>query len=294
MTKPRISLALSGGGARGLAHIGVIEELEDQGYTISSIAGTSMGALVGGVYAAGAMPAFKEWMLTLDKIKMLRLVDFSFSTQGLIKGDRVFNKMRDYLSQVNIEDLDIPFCAVAVDIVNKQEVVFSSGDIYKAIRASVSIPSVFTPVKREKALLVDGGVLNNIPVNHVKRIRGDMLAAVDVNASIPPVKPEVSEEVNAERQGIYQEKMKQLQKHLKNILPANSRHNMGYFELMTETISLMTNTISGLILEKFPPDLLISISRQSAGTFDFYRAEELIEIGHIVTRQALENLNDKK
>lgn len=293
MKKARVSLALSGGGARGLAHIGVIEELEAQGFEICAIAGTSMGALVGGVYAAGKLDAFKEWMLTLDKIKMLRLIDFSFSTQGLIKGDRVFNKMHEYIAEVNIEDLGIPYAAVAVDILQKKEVVFTSGNIYKAIRASVSIPSVFTPVKKEKALLVDGGVLNNIPVNHVKRLRGDLLVAVDVNANIPAVLPEVSDEISAERQSIYQEKMLQLQKHLKKILPVNSKQQIGYFELMNETISLMTNTISSLILEKYPPDIMIRISRQSAGTFDFYKAEELIEIGHMVTREVLETYKKK-
>lgn len=290
----KVSLALSGGGARGLAHIGVIEELEDQGYKICSIAGTSMGALVGGVYAAGKLPEFKDWMLTLDKVKMLRLIDFSFSTQGLIKGDRVFNKMHEYVSEVNIEDLGIPFVAVAVDLLHRKEVVFDRGNIYKAIRASVAIPSVFTPVKKDKALLVDGGVLNNIPVNHLKRIPGDLLVAVDVNADISPVKPEVSEEVEAERQGIYQEKMHQLQQHLKKILPVTSKKHMGYFNLMTETISLMTSAIAGLILEKYPPDLMISISRQSAGTFDFYKAEELIEIGHMVARDTLQTHRDNK
>ena len=292
--KNKISLALSGGGARGLAHIGVIEELEDQGFKICSLAGTSMGAVVGGVYAAGKLPEFKEWMLTLDKIKMLRLIDFSFSTQGLIKGDKVFNKMHDYIADVNIEDLDIPFTAVAVDILHKKEVVIRKGNIYNAIRASVSIPSIFTPVKKDKALLVDGGVLNNIPVNHLKRIPGDLLVAVDVNADIPPVAPEVTKEVEAERQGIYQEKMQQLQKHLKKMLPVNSKQHMGYFNLMTETISLMTNTISGLILEKYPPDLMINISRLSAGTFDFYKAEELIEIGHMVARKTLEEYREGK
>ncbi|HSG67288.1 MAG TPA: patatin-like phospholipase family protein [Bacteroidales bacterium] len=286
--KTKVSLALSGGGARGLAHIGVIEELEDKGFEISAIAGTSMGALVGGVYAAGKMPEFKEWMLTLDKVKILRLVDFSFSTQGLIKGDRVFSKMNDYISEISIEDLKIPYAAVAVDLLEKREVVFTKGSIYKAIRASVSIPSVFTPVKKDKTLLVDGGVLNNIPVNHVKRMPGDILIAVDVNANIPPVKPEISEEDDAERQGMYMEKMQLLQKHLRKMLPGNSKAHMGYFDLMNETISLMTNTISSMILEKHPPDLLIRISRQSAGTFDFYKAEELIEIGHMMARDALD------
>ena len=119
-------MVLSGGGARGIAHIGVIEELEKQGYEIVSIAGTSMGAMVGGVYALGKMAEFKKWMCSLDKIKVFNLVDFSFSNQGLVKGDRVFNAMKEFIEDKNIEDLKIRFVAVAVDLLNKKEVVFTS------------------------------------------------------------------------------------------------------------------------------------------------------------------------
>ena len=144
--KQPISLVLSGGGARGIAHIGAIEELEKQGFKIKSIAGTSMGALVGGLYALGKMQEYKEWIFTLDKLDIFRLIDFTFNTQGLIRGDRVFNKMKKFIPDMNIEELKIPYAAVATDITNGKEVVFTNGSIYEAIRASIAIPTVFTPV----------------------------------------------------------------------------------------------------------------------------------------------------
>ena len=175
--KKNVALVLSGGGARGIAHIGVIEELEKQGFDIKSISGTSMGALVGGVYAVGKMQEYKNWICTLDKFDVFKLVDFTFSTQGLVKGDRVINKMKEFIPDINIEDLKIYYAATATDISRKEEVVFTKGSLYEAVRASISIPTVFTPVKTENSLLVDGGVINNVPINHVKRTKDDIIIA---------------------------------------------------------------------------------------------------------------------
>ena len=153
-TKKKVSLVLSGGGARGIAHIGVIEELEKQGYEIVSISGTSMGSLVGAIYSLGKMEEFKNWIYTMDKLDIFKYIDFTFSTQGLVKGDRVFNKMKEFIPDRNIEDLKINYSATATDITNKKEVVFTKGSIYEAVRASVAIPTVFTPVKIENSLLI--------------------------------------------------------------------------------------------------------------------------------------------
>ncbi len=290
----QIALVLSGGGARGIAHIGVIEELEKQGLEITSLAGTSMGSLVGGVYALGKLKEFKEWMLTLDKMKVFSLVDFTFSTQGLVKGDRVLNRIQEFVSGRNIEELGIPYAAVAVDLLKKEEVVFRKGSIFEAIRASISIPSVLTPVKKGEALLVDGGVLNNIPVNHVQRTKGDLLIAVDVNADVDLRTLKGSIEENGEKKSVYLEKLEQFQQYLKKMLPGNDDDGMGYFDLMTQTISLMTATIARNNMEKSPPDVLVEISRQSAGTYDFFMAEELVERGRIATREALERFKANK
>lgn len=287
MTKQKIALVLSGGGARGIAHIGVIEELEKQGYEITSIAGTSMGALVGGVYALGKMEEFKNWLYSLDRSKVFNLVDFTFSTQGLVKGDKVINKMKEFIMDKNIEDLPIPYAAVAVDLINKKEVVFTQGSIYKAIRASIAIPTVLQPVKTKTGLLVDGGVLNNMPISQIKRISGDHLFAVDVNADIPVYKPLVTIEENQTMLGLYQNKMKAFYQQFNWKTPKESEEQLGYFDLMNKTIGLMTHHIAQISMEKYPPDLLIQISRESATMFDFYKAEELVEIGRFAAKKYL-------
>jgi len=294
--KPKITLVLSGGGARGIAHIGVIEELERRGYEIASVTGTSMGALVGGVYADGAIAPFKDWMLSLDRRKVFSLVDFTFSKSGLVKGDKVFNKMKDFIQDTPIEDLRIPFAALAVDLINNKEVLFRKGSLFDAIRASVSIPSVLTPVKTEDGLLVDGGVLNNIPTNHAPRIKGDLLVAVNVNAKIPVQLPDISEEEGEKQKRAYQNKIEEFYSHLKKILPQGSgekksqdkeEEEMGYFNLIDTTISLMTYHLAQISLKEHKPDVLIEVSRDACGTYDFFKAEELVEMGREATNKAL-------
>lgn len=290
--KKNISLVLSGGGARGTAHIGVIEELEKQGFVIKSIAGTSMGSVVGGVYACGNLKAYKEWLYTLDKLKVFRLVDFTLSKQGLIKGKRLFNKMKMFLPEkINIEDLNINFTTTATDIINEKEVIITSGSIYKAVRSSVSIPTVFTPVKTADTLLVDGGVINNIPINCVKRTENDILVVVNVNADVPVYKPVISKEEDIDRQTIYNEKTEEFNKHLKK-QKRKKAEKMGYFSIIDRTISLMAGQLDKLTIEKYKPDILINISRDTCGTFDFYKAKELVEIGRYKCIQSLEEYNN--
>ncbi len=296
--KRLVSLVLSGGGARGIAHIGAIEELERRGYEIASVAGTSMGALVGGVYADGAMDAFRDWMLSLDRRKILNLVDFTVSRVGLVKGDRVFNKMKDFIPDSMIEDLDIPYAAVAVDLINNKEVVFREGSLFDAIRASVSIPSVLTPVKTKDGLLIDGGVMNNIPVEHVSRVPDDLLVVVNVNASIPVAMPQISREEDEKQKRAYQKKIEEFQAHLQKILPhgfaekhaRSHEERMGYFNLIDRTVSLMTNHMAQMSLKYYPPDVLIEISRDACGTLDFFKAGEMLDMGRAATVEALDKL----
>lgn len=288
MKNKKVSLVLSGGGARGIAHIGVIEELLKNGYEIHAIAGTSMGALVGGVYAQGKMDDFKNWLYTLDKMKVFQLVDFTFSLQGFVKGEKVLKKMKDFIPDGNIEDLPIHFQAVATDLLNKEEIVFRDGSLYNAIRASISIPTVFTPVSLENRLLVDGGVLNNIPIKYAVRQPDDLLVVVNVNADCPVYQtfPEVAE--TKVEKAAYQKKINEAyeylnEKWLKSFpvkeRPAPKTKSMGYFELMNKTLTLMMNQADQMLLQQHQPDYIINISRDNAGTFDFFRAEELVEIG---------------
>ena len=288
----KISLVLSGGGARGIAHIGVIEELEKQGLEIASVAGTSMGALVGGVYALGKMEEFKQWVFSLNKRKIFNLIDFSFSLQGLIKGDKVLNKMKKFIADKNIEDLKIAYSATATDLINKKEVVFTKGSIYEAIRSSISIPTVFTPVKKENTLLVDGGIINNIPINNAKRVPGDLLIVVNVGADVEVLTLPRSKEEARTKQSLYQKKIKNFYKRLQKTNSMSSKEEqMGYFDLINTTISLMMDNVSQISLKQNPPDILINISRDTCSTFDFFRAEELVEIGRYAAVKSLDKFN---
>lgn len=286
--KQKVALVLSGGGARGIAHIGVIQELEKQGFEICSIAGTSMGAVVGGIYALGKMNELKEWLFTLDKIKVFSLIDFTFNHHGFIKGDKVLAKMQEFISDKNIENLDIPYTATATDIINSKEVVFTQGSVYDAIRASISIPTVIKPVKVGKSLLVDGGVLNNIPINNVVRQPNDLLVVVDVNAKVPLIKPFASKKENEAKQSVYMQKITSFYNHLNILHPAAKEEKLSFFNLLDKTISLMMHHSSELLLKQHKIDMLINISRESCSTFDFFKAEELVEIGQYVAAQMID------
>ncbi|MGA9335991.1 MAG: patatin-like phospholipase family protein [Rudaea sp.] len=182
MASPTVSLVLGSGGARGYAHIGAIEELLAQGYDIRCIAGSSMGALVGGVYAAGKLDAYRDWVLTLQRFDVLRMLDWTFRGGGLIKGNRIIEKLRELIGDVRIEDLPLSYTAVAVDLRAQREVWFSRGSLFEAIRASIAIPAVFRPHHYQGRTLVDGGLLNPVPVTPTLRDLTDCTIAVDVNA----------------------------------------------------------------------------------------------------------------
>ena len=266
--KKDITLVLSGGGARGIAHIGVIEELVKLNVNIASISGTSMGALIGGIYAVGKLEEFKQWMLKVNRTKIFKLIDFSFSTQGLVKGERIFNEIKEFITDVNIEDLPIKYTATAFDIANGREVVFDKGSLFNAIRASISIPTIFTPLTLGDSVFIDGGVVNNIPINTAKRVENDIVIAVNVNAG-------VTDDI------VYYSELEQLAK--QNLKANKSQYrinkNINYFFLVNNSLVTMTNHISNLILEKYPPDVLVEIPRNGAGIFEFYNAKAIINSG---------------
>ena len=288
----KVALVLSGGGARGIAHIGIIEELETRGYEITSIAGTSMGSLIGGAYATGKMDQLKEWIYTLDRGKALRLVDFTLSRQGFIKGDRVLGRMQHFIPDVNIEDLHLPYAAVAADLVGREEVVFTKGSLYHAIRASIAIPTVFTPVREGKSVLVDGGVLNNIPMSHVQRTEGDIMVASFVNADIPPDRPALTIE-GKQQQKDYNKKIRDFNLHMRKS-PSGNRQKLGYFSILTKTFDLMTLRMAEDKLKKFDPEILIQVSRESCNVYDFYKAEQQVEAGRRAAKSALDAIEEQQ
>lgn len=281
--RKKVALVLSSGGARGVAHIGVIEGLLERGFEISSIAGSSMGAVIGAVYAAGKLEVFREWITNLDRLDVIRLMDFTFSAQGFVRGERVFNEMSRFMGELNIEDLPIPFVAVATDVTEGREVVFRKGNLYEALRASAAIPSVMKPVWKDGHQLVDGGVLNPIPIQHVHREEGDILVVSDVNADIPvPAEMKKEPAVNQrwaaiiERWNLFSEKQPR-------------EKGLSYFDIITRSVDLMQDRISDFIIQDMKPDLVVKTSRYTCSTFEFYKSDSLIQCGRSQLKMLLEN-----
>ncbi|MBA7543069.1 putative NTE family protein [subsurface metagenome] len=201
--------------------------------------------------------------------------------------------MKKFIPDMNIEDLKIHYAATATDIINNKEVVFTKGSVYDAVRASIAIPTVITPVKDENSILVDGGVIDPVPIAHVKRTKNDILIVVHVNADIPVYKPFISVSHKDKKQSIYLKKIKKFQNQLYKINPKSKNEKLGYFNLIDKTISSMTYQISKMSIEKHSRDILINISRHSCGTFDFYKAEELVEIGRHAAIKSIKEYKNK-
>lgn len=266
-------MVLSSGGARGLAHIGAIEALEERGYHISSIAGSSMGALIGGVYAAGKLKEFREWMKTIDRKKMLELTDFSFSINHLVKGTRIIEAIMTFVPDMPIEDLPIPYCAVATDWKSGEEVVFREGSLFDAIRASISLPSFYEPVRRDGRILIDGGVINPIPLNRVQRQEGDLLVGVDVSGHNYKRQWERQHELAKRHKADKSLKAQILDKLIPDDLDFN------YFSVLSRTSSLMIRQNSILMEKLTNPDMLIDIQMSSYGGFDYDKSEKIVTLG---------------
>lgn len=279
--KKDVALVLSSGGARGLAHIGAIEELEAQGYRITSIAGCSMGALIGGVYAAGKLEEFREWMKTVDRKKMLELTDFSLSLNHIAKGARILEAIMEFVPDMLIEDLPIPYCAVATDLKGGHEVVFSKGSLFDAIRASISLPSFYEPVYRDGMILIDGGVTNPIPLNRVVRHDGDILVGVDVSGHDYKKQWEIQQELAEKRK----HSTSLSQQILNKLIPDNLEFN--YYTMLSRVSSVMIRQNSILMAQLMKPDVLVDIQMSRYGGFDYDKSEKIIAIGRQKTEQAL-------
>lgn len=289
----KVALVLSSGGARGLAHIGVIESLVAQGYEITSIAGSSMGALVGAFYACGKLEEYKEWVINLDRYDVFKLIDFTFSVQGFIRGEKVFKTLKELIPDRKIEDMNIPFAAVVTDIHNKSQEVFTTGSMYQAVKASVAIPTVIKPVVINGRKYIDGGVTNPIPVEHVKRQQGDILVVSNVNAIKPYTKVVKDKAAEAAEAASYNQKIQTFLSGWNKFLPGNTEaeKKLGFFDLINESIDMMQDKLTYLLLDKHQPDLLINISRDAASTFEFYKAKEMIKAGKDAFDQVYEEMN---
>jgi len=278
--KRNVALVLSSGGSRGLAHIGVINELCKQGFQISSVSGSSIGSVIGGLYAMGKLHEYTHWVSSFNKRDVWGFMDFTLASNGLLKGERVFDKMKTFIPDMNIEDMPIAFAAVATDILHEKEVVFTKGSFYEAAMASVAIPAVFTPVKYTDTILVDGGVLNPIPIEHVLRKNGDILIVVNLYSE---KKVDIPKEKNTDNGYL-----NRLINPLLTLISTGDKSSKGYYSLLSSTTSAMIHRIAKMSIEKHKPDLVINIPHDSANTFDFYRAKELIELGENATKKALQ------
>ena len=305
MKSKNVALVLSSGGARGIAHIGVIEELEKRGYNITSVSGTSIGAIIGGFYAAGKLDEYSEWVCSLGPVNIFNLIDVSFSTKGIIKGKRVFKKMSEWMEGVTFEDLNIPFSCVAVDLKNRKEVVFNKGDVLQAIRASIAIPGYLEPQIINDISLYDGGIMNPIPIDLVKKNPGDLVIAVDLNTyetnfnSREYFNHDSEEESNilnlmSEMWNNTTKHIESLQRRLSNetkekeIVAHNKEKHLTHIGALTKMFDLIQENVTNQAIEKEKPDLVIRIPQNICNIFEFHKSKELVEFGRIRAIEALD------
>lgn len=283
----QVSLVLGSGGARGHAHLGVIRAIEERGLEIRNLAGTSMGAVIGGIHAAGALETYTEWAYRLEVGDVVKLLDFSFRG-SVFKGERVYDVLGELIGHRKIEDLGIGFTAVATDIDAQREIWLNSGPLFQAVRASSAVPGVFEPVRVNGRTLVDGGLVNPIPIAPTLNDDTDLTIAVNLNAmsghrrqrpSPPRVEP--TEEDQAYRSRI---------KRFIGELFGNSERateRLPASRLMVRSIDVMQGAIARLKLAAYVPDVVVEIPREAAGFFEFNRAEELAALGYEATLEAL-------
>jgi len=307
-----VALVLGSGGARGMAHIGVIKEIEARGYEIISVSGCSMGAVIGGFYCANKLDGFYAWAKSLSYIDLLRLVDFSFISNGAIRGDKVFAVLAEMLDDIQIEDLPIPFTAVATDLSNSKEVWFQRGPLEQAMRASAAIPGLFQPVERDSRIFVDGGVLNPLPIAASVSAHADHIIAIDLNADVPipeleksiaqPAKSVVTiideeDDKNDWLNSIVNKASKwfanddELEASDLEVVKEKARtnvSNLGKLEILYQMFEVMQASLSQYKIAGYPPDLLVRIPQSSGEMYEFHRTEELVELGQNIAKQALD------
>ena len=282
----RISLVLGSGGARGLAHIGVIQALEEQGWQIASIAGASMGALVGGLYAAGKLDEYRQWVCKVRRFDVLRLLDLSLGASGLVKGERLIATLRQQLGDAEIEQLAIPFTAVATDLNDGREIWLTRGSLFSAIRASIGMPLFFHPYRYQGRLLIDGGVVNPVPLAPVLRDGHNRVIAVNLNG--PPLPAAALQALLKEEEGhSLQQRLSELFARLPGQRAHEETQQLGMLEVASQALDVMQEVIARQRLAAYPPDLLVEIPRNLAGVLEFHRAGTLIAAGYQLAQAAL-------
>ena len=324
MDTKNVALVLSSGGPRGWAYIGAIEELLQRGYKITSVAGTSIGSLVGGIYAAGKLDEVKEWLFSLDAWKVFSLMDISISKNHLLKGDKVIDAIKEIVPDINIEDLNIPYRAIAADLFTGEEVVFDKGPLFDAIRASISIPSLFRPVKYGYRTLVDGGIVNTMPIDKAIRVEEDILVAFDVNdIDIDAIRQVLVEEARMTEDRLKADK--NLEDETKAVI-RSVRHNEtmslieklklavlqgqkvishklqedapeheytfddNYYSILSRTFAIMNHALAKAASDRYRPDILVKMPFDAYGEIgDYAKAREISEAGRELMKKALDD-----
>ena len=306
MKSKNVALVLGSGGARGLAHIGAIEALEEHGYTITSIAGCSMGSIIAGMYAAGQMEEAKAWFLSVDKQLILRMMDINLlSNNSLVKGERIIRELEKVVPDRPIEELNIPCSIVASDMMNTEEVVFRSGSLFQAVRASISIPLFFKPVQIENRLLIDGGILNPLPLHTVTRQEGDILVAMDISGKdAMQIENEMPDPIDVdgriaaiEAKGFdvpesLEKQLRDLGKKVDSIRQKRAKdlgRNVSFVSLLDRMSDMQIQQNTLLALRLTPPDVHAVMRQYAYNTFDFDKAEEIIAEGKRIMSEALDH-----
>jgi NTE family protein len=307
----KVALVLGSGGARGYAHIGALQVLNERGYEVTAIAGASMGALVAGLHAAGKLDEYTEWVTSLTPREVRKLLDPVLPGPGLMRLERVLARMSEMLDGALIEELGIPYTAVATDIGAGREVWFTSGPLEVAIRASVGIPGIVTPIMVNGRLLVDGGVINPVPMEPVIGADADFTMAVSLSG--PKDHREIltpAKESSAQRpanewldrfvkgaSGVWENEfvasiMARFGKgeDAGTSAPAfePAPPGLGITDVTTMSLDTMSALITRFRLAALPPDVLVTVPGDAAKVMDFHRASELIEVGRELTANALD------
>lgn len=311
MQTTKIGLALGGGGARGWAHIGVIRALQEADIKIDYVAGTSVGAMIGAIYTIGALDRLERFAHEMTIDNLLPLIDVSFPNLGLIEGKRVYDFITEYLSNKNIEDAEIPFRCVATNFLSKKEVVFDSGSMVDAVRASISIPGIFVPFKRGDVYLVDGGVVNPVPVSVVQNMGADMVIAVNLNKEPKQVnnsdsqtdEDSTKDETSQQEENDFVQNLKERYDRLKNILKddnnnidrwlPDSQTGLNIFDVIGNSINMMEQQVTKVNLVDYQPDVLLEPDLSDCGIFDFHLSEPTIQKGYDTTKAMIPQIEQK-
>ena len=295
MTK-EVSLVLGSGAAKGLAHIGVIRCLEEHDFKIKYISGSSMGALIGGIYAAGELDLYTEWVCALKRNDIIRLLDFSFSKKSIFKGDRIIEVLNKMIGDHDIEDLPIGFTAVATDLTEQKEIWFTKGSLFKAIRASIAMPMLFSPIVISGRTIVDGGIINPLPIAPTLNNSTELTIAVSLNGSpetyIQPKNTESEDSLENDSKSGYRFA---IEKFINGLLPKNtpsSDEELNVFNVVSQSIDILQTSVTRFKLAAYHPDIVIEVPRNICSKLEFDRAEELINFGYERANEKLKILDN--